>query len=243
DNSTSSESEDEDDTWNTVDDDDAKTTRAGRLYVLNFGLWVKGNARIFQTEFDPSYDEKQRFETTAMKVQGQLRDINQTLPYDLRATTSGKTFMDGVTSQRSNTSTRLRKAAGAAIFDCKSTDLLSTSVRLKKFRDEIGWYVEEGSSGGYSSLDVPILHRNWTGKYDIKTCFLNPVLMRAIWALSADTCLRNRGDKTNIDYDELYDQYLEILITGLREKRRSIINVFKEWDQIIFPHSESGHAG
>lgn len=86
--------------------------------------------------------------------------------------------MGGVTSQRSNTSTRLRKAAGADIFDCKSTDLLSPSVRLKKFRDDIGWYVEEGSSGGYSSLDVPILHRDWNGKYDIKTCFLNPALMR-----------------------------------------------------------------
>lgn len=92
-NSSSSESEDEDDTGNVDDDDDnAKTTRAGRLYVLNYGLWVKGNAHIFQTKFDPSYDEKERFETTAMKVQGQLRDINHTLPYDLQATKSSKTL-------------------------------------------------------------------------------------------------------------------------------------------------------
>jgi hypothetical protein len=68
-------------------------------------------------------------------------------------------------------------------------------------------------------------------------------ILKAIWALSADTCLRDRGDKTNIDYDGLFDQYLEILTVGLRDKSRSIINVFKEWDRIIFPNSESGHGG
>jgi len=65
----------------------------------------------------------------------------------------------------------------------------------------------------------------------------------AIWLASADTTLRSRGDKTNIDYAALYDQYLEILLQGLRDKSRSIINVFNEWDRIIFPNTESGLGG
>jgi hypothetical protein len=67
--------------------------------------------------------------------------------------------------------------------------------------------------------------------------------LQAIWALSSDTCLWSRGDHTNIDYDALFDQYLEILTVGFREKNRSILNVFKEWDRIIFPNSESSLGG
>ncbi|KAJ7822281.1 hypothetical protein B0H14DRAFT_2291001, partial [Mycena olivaceomarginata] len=245
-------------------------------FVINWGLWVKGNAHIFEEAFDPAYDEKKRFETSATKIQGQLRDIEKLLP--------------DVTLQRGNNSTRLRRTAGASIFDCSAADLLLPDVRRDKFREQIGWHVEEGTSGAYSSLDVPILHNGWTGEYDIKTCFLNRTLMRlyvaiirgptsatamlqqhragsdttwnvssqfdhtepgaiagsavlAIWALSADTCLRSRGDHTNIDYDALFDQYLEILTLGLREKSRSILNVFKEWDRIIFPNSEFSLGG
>ncbi|KAJ7114379.1 hypothetical protein C8R44DRAFT_630086, partial [Mycena epipterygia] len=271
--------------------------RAGRLYVLNYGLWVKGNTHMFDVTLDPTYDDKKRFETAANKVQvGQLREIEKILPNVDKSRT-------WIAKMRPNTSTRLRHTAGAAIFDCSPADLLVSEVRLKKFRDQIGWYVAEGSSGMYSSLDVPILHADWGGEYDIKTCFLNRCLMRvrelyvglirgpsaaaamlqqekadigsdvvisiqrsdnmerihamnrtepgaiagsavlAIWALSADTCLRDRGDKTNIDYDALFDQYLEILLEGLRAKSRSIINVFKEWDRIVFPNAESGHGG
>ncbi|KAJ7097356.1 hypothetical protein C8R44DRAFT_535106, partial [Mycena epipterygia] len=238
--------------------------------------------RIFEEKLDPKYDDKKRFETMATKVQGQLRDIDNLLPEAY------------LTSQRSNTSSRIRRVAGADIFECSKVDLLLPDVRLEKFREQIGWYIEEGTSGGYSSLDVPILHKDWSGEYNIKTCFLHPCLMRlyatlirgptaatimlqhasdsnvvvtipnsenmqrilaidhtepgaiagsavlAIWALSADGDLRDKGDRTGIDYDALYDQYLEILTTGLRNRSRSIVNVFSEWDRVVFPTSQSG---
>ncbi|KAJ7204210.1 hypothetical protein C8J57DRAFT_1735096 [Mycena rebaudengoi] len=286
--------------------DKGALTRVGRLYVLQYGLWVKGGVHIFEQVPDPKYDEKKRFETDTTKIQGQLRDIQKIIPaayFGKEGRMGGKelvarAFMSGVHSQRSNTSTRIRKAAGPAIFDCGPADLLLPETRLNKFRDQIGWCVEDGTSGGYSSLDVAVLHKNWVGEYDIKTCFLNPALMRlyvalirgptaatamleagkrdanavvmnipksdnmehihglthtepgaiagsavlAIWALSADTCLRDRGDRTNIDYDALFDEYLEILIVGLRDKSTSILNVFAEWDRVIFPTSQSGYG-
>ncbi|KAJ6451400.1 hypothetical protein C8R45DRAFT_848437 [Mycena sanguinolenta] len=268
------------------EDADALVKRAGRLYVLNYGLWIKGKAHIFDVKLDAKYDEKKRFDTAANKIQGQLREIEMILPK----------FMAGVTSQRPNTSTRLCRAAGPATFDCGAADLLDSEVCLRKFRDQIGWYVDKEGSGAYSTLDVPILHADWSGEYNIKTCFLGRSLMRlyvslirgpsaaalmlaeggsdvvisiqrsenmeciyaldhiepgaiagsavlAIWALSTDTFLRNQGDKTNIDYDALFDQYLEILLEGLRDKSQSILNVFREWDRVIFPNSESGYGG
>jgi hypothetical protein len=32
-------------------------------------------------------------------------------------------------------------------------------------------------SGLYSSIDVPILHKDWCGKYSLSSVFLNPKLM------------------------------------------------------------------
>ncbi|KAJ7137150.1 hypothetical protein C8R44DRAFT_729060 [Mycena epipterygia] len=68
------------------------------------------------------------------------------------------------------------------------------------------------------------------------------VLGTVIWALSADGDLREKGDRTGINYNALYDQYLEILTTGLRDRSRSIVNVFSEWDRVIFPTSQSEHG-
>ncbi|KAJ7076257.1 hypothetical protein B0H15DRAFT_805705 [Mycena belliarum] len=281
-----SSSQDDDSAATERDDAGSKIKRAGRLYVLQRGLWVKGNAHIFEEALDPKYNEKK----------------SKFCPKAIKESFRGEEDLDcpsGVTSQRSNTGTRLRKIAGAAIFDCSPTDLLVSDVRLEKFREQIGWYVEEGASGAYSSLDVPILHKDWSGEYDIKTCFLNRCLMRlyvalirgptaaaamaqadkqdmnstiavhvansdnmeqifridhtepgaiagvavlAIWALSADNFLRDHGDRTNIDYETLFNDYLEILIVGLRDGNRSILNVFNEWDRAIFPMSESGHG-
>jgi hypothetical protein len=48
------------------------------------------------------------------------------------------------------------------------------------------------------------------------------------------------GTNTGIDYGKDFEQYLEILLIGLRKKKKSILNVFREWDRIIFPNSDSG---
>ncbi|KAJ7803092.1 hypothetical protein B0H14DRAFT_3487833 [Mycena olivaceomarginata] len=77
------------------DDDKTKIKRAGHLFVINWGLWVKGNTHIFEEAFDPAYDEKKHFETSATKIQGQLRDIEKLLPdgYQGEKTKLGKTWV------------------------------------------------------------------------------------------------------------------------------------------------------
>lgn len=59
------------------------------------------------------------------------------------------------------------------------------------------------------------------------------------WALSSDDFLQNVGTNTGINYGNDFEEYLEVLMTGLRKKKKSILNVFKEWDQVIFPNSDS----
>jgi uncharacterized metal-binding protein len=47
------------------------------------------------------------------------------------------------------------------------------------------------------------------------------------------------GTNTGINYRRDFEEYLEILMKGLRKKKRSILNVFREWDRVVFPNSDS----
>ena len=96
----------------------------------------------------------------------------------LQSLTSNSThqFTKGMKAQRSNTATRLRRHC-AALFGISESDMLRTEIRKEKFRSRIGWVDNECGSGSYSTVDVELLHKDFTGSYDIKTAFLNPVLM------------------------------------------------------------------
>jgi hypothetical protein len=63
------------------------------------------------------------------------------------------------------------------------------------------------------------------------------------WTLSPDDFLQTVGTNTGINYANDFDEYLEILMTGLRKKKKSILNVFREWDRVIFPNSDSSLVG
>jgi hypothetical protein len=78
--------------------------------------------------------------------------------------------------QRSNTATRLRRHC-AALFGVSDTDMLKAVIRKEKFRGRIGWVDNGQGVGSYSSVDVEILHKDYSGSYNIQTAFLNPILM------------------------------------------------------------------
>ena len=65
------------------------------------------------------------------------------------------------------------------------------------------------------------------------TCF------QARWALSSDETLQEVGSSTGIRYFNDFEEYLTILETGLRQKKKSVINIIKQWDEKIFPNSDS----
>ena len=84
--------------------------------------------------------------------------------------------MRGLNVQRSNTSSRLRHHC-SAIFGVLATDLVDPAVRKAKFRDRIGWVPNENGGGKYSSVDVDIIHKDYSGNYELSKIFLNPILM------------------------------------------------------------------
>ncbi|PPQ81360.1 hypothetical protein CVT25_015467 [Psilocybe cyanescens] len=67
-------------------------------------------------------------------------------------------------------------------------------------------------------------------------------LVKACWALSSDDMLQVIGTSNGIHYFEDYEEYLKILETGLWRKK-SVINIIKEWDSRIFPNSDSSLVG
>jgi hypothetical protein len=50
------------------------------------------------------------------------------------------------------------------------------------------------------------------------------------------------GSTTGIRYFNDFEEYLTILETGLRQKKKSVINIIKQWDEKIFPNSDSSLA-
>jgi hypothetical protein len=62
---------------------------------------------------------------------------------------------------------------------------------------------------------------------------------QARWALSSDVTLQAVGTSTGIHYFDDYEEYLKLLAMGLRRKKKSVVNIIREWDSRIFPNTDS----
>ncbi|KAJ6523334.1 hypothetical protein B0H19DRAFT_1201873 [Mycena capillaripes] len=60
----------------------------------------------------------------------------------------------------------------------------------------------------------------------------------AIWMLSADTKLTERGDQTGINYRQRHATYAKRLRDGIRNKKAWAVNLLKYWDSILFPNND-----
>ena len=62
---------------------------------------------------------------------------------------------------------------------------------------------------------------------------------QARWALSSNATLQAVGTSTGIHYFNDYKEYLKLLATGLHRKKKSVINIIREWDSWIFLNTDS----
>lgn len=85
-------------------------------------------------------------------------------------------LLKGLKTERYNTASRIRNHC-AAILQVNEVDLMSPELRKSKFREKIGWVDNGNGVGSYSTVDVEILHKNYSGEYNLASIFLNPILM------------------------------------------------------------------
>ncbi|KAJ7315116.1 hypothetical protein DFH08DRAFT_972156 [Mycena albidolilacea] len=106
-------------------DEEKRVASLGRRFVLVKTLWIKDGT--LDANLDDSYDEKKRFD--GAEVQGQFRDLIKMLPAQYKGKVKReawfqRAFLKGMSDRRSNTSSRIRRVAGASIYDCLAGSLL-----------------------------------------------------------------------------------------------------------------------
>ena len=61
---------------------------------------------------------------------------------------------------------------------------------------------------------------------------------QACWVLSCDDALQPWGASTAIDWQNDFNLYLEYLLHGICNCKTSIMNIFHQWAEALFPLSE-----
>jgi len=84
--------------------------------------------------------------------------------------------MKGLNTQRDNTATRIHHNC-SAVFGLLDTNLVNPEERKSKFGCRISWAPNGSIDGPYSSVDINIIYKDYSGKYELSKIFFNPVLM------------------------------------------------------------------
>ncbi|KAJ7218989.1 hypothetical protein C8J57DRAFT_1482665 [Mycena rebaudengoi] len=236
-----------------------KVESLGRRFVLCKGLWLVDD--VLENKLDPKYDEKKRFD--GEEAQGQLRDILDILPercmvsacaVGLPYTTAHQQIFSPLPARL-----KFKKEIGWKDFeDGEGGEYVSLDVPILHKVDILSsstWPLSVEAMPLSRCLRAIVPARVylfprltiWSASIELITPSRARSLgevgtWTAIWGKSADVCLQSRGDHTNIDYQALFDEYLDILMTGLRKKSPSILHVFSEWDRIVFPNADAGHT-
>lgn len=70
---------------------------------------------------------------------------------------------------------------------------------------------------------------------------------QGFWAMSPDLDFVEDGSESGMNYSEMCDEFLKVLLNGLEMRSKHTLEVFAEWDSIFFPrtkdHGLSARAG
>ncbi|KAJ7624703.1 hypothetical protein FB45DRAFT_1030845 [Roridomyces roridus] len=64
-----------------------------------------------------------------------------------------------------------------------------------------------------------------------------------LWALSADTQLKDKGEQTGSEWRDEHEALMFYLTNGLRARMRNTVEIFRAWDEELFPHTETSLGG
>ncbi|KIJ48772.1 hypothetical protein M422DRAFT_161927, partial [Sphaerobolus stellatus SS14] len=159
--------------------------KLGRKFTYMNMLWLRSPDEIFCLNVDPDYNPANRFKSLDEQQQGILFELREEIPAkwhgDMEDYMLIRTFIDQMNVQRSNGSTRIRRA-GPLIFNCSNQTFQNVDSRTATFRELIGFKLGEDGVGSYSTL-APILFKDYEGSFDKWKIFRNTILMKAYSAL------------------------------------------------------------
>ncbi|KAJ7680006.1 hypothetical protein B0H17DRAFT_943567 [Mycena rosella] len=277
------------------EEDTKEIKKLGHKFVMMKMIWLPDLSGTIHTKLDDQYNHLERFENHASKVQGELVDLLDLLAQKFHGEIMQskwliKTFHKAMQNQRSNTHTRLRSQCRPEIFDCMAINLFSIESRRDKFCQMIGYVERDNRSARYDRFNVPSLHKNYNGSFNIETVFCGPMLHLASlfgghkcallttkavtaikktgkpnqatgqtvshlwaldhctpgsigsWAVSADTTLTVQGVQMGINWHADLEKCIQYLQNGLDRHKASVLKLFREWDKLFFPNSETSLA-
>ncbi|KAJ7214382.1 hypothetical protein GGX14DRAFT_562597 [Mycena pura] len=158
-----------------------RTREKGRHFLVQEALFLV-DPDVFTVDIDEDFDPRDEFSSDKNKIQGQLRQIMHYLPDDVKRLRTTElisgAFTDGMASQRSSTSNRLRGASLSKIVD-NVKPFETSSGRFNAFAELIGYQPgTDTREPYYSKLDVPLLYDAWQGKKDLNSLFRNPIILK-----------------------------------------------------------------
>ncbi|KAJ7613412.1 hypothetical protein FB45DRAFT_1036348 [Roridomyces roridus] len=64
-----------------------------------------------------------------------------------------------------------------------------------------------------------------------------------LWVPSADTQLKGKGEQTGAEWRDEHEALMFYLTNGLRARMRNTVEIFRAWDEELFPHTETSLGG
>ncbi|KAJ7876755.1 hypothetical protein B0H14DRAFT_2568136 [Mycena olivaceomarginata] len=232
------------------DDDPQDVVRsAGYKYGLLYQIWfTRPTSKTFEFNVKSTYAESRRFDNIANKVQGELKEACGVLPDAYRGRNQRKKQWRWNTTNRvrhSMDTVWLHHLKGRIT---SGVDLRDDATRAG-LADLIGGSVNAAGKKIYDVFDAPILHGDSACSFNAETFLHSELLMhasplretyessrllsessmgqprlstllRALWTLSADVLMAEKGTQTGINWKSTHDDILVYLLTGLAERRR-----------------------
>ncbi|KAJ7200108.1 hypothetical protein GGX14DRAFT_660565 [Mycena pura] len=172
------------------EDEDDNVTEAERKFVRSIGkkfivthlLWMPDEDAVFEDALDDDYNPLERFSKEPgmqpqSRIQGAIRDMLDVLPKDYQTPDQLKgfvrtEFLAGMKDQRYAYRNRLR--ANPALFDHTILEFSSSDER-EKFSESIGRKAKKSKPDEfyYDTFNVPLLHEDYDGEFDVDKIFLN----------------------------------------------------------------------
>ncbi|KAJ7203005.1 hypothetical protein GGX14DRAFT_570269 [Mycena pura] len=252
------------------DDDDAATA-GERKFVRSLGkkcivtklIWMPDEDAVFENAVDDNYNPLERFSKELgtqpqARIQGAIRDLLELIPknYQTPDQLNGfvKTeFLAGMKDQRYAYRNGLR--ANPALFGRTIPEFQSSAER-EKLTELVGRRLKKNKTDEYyyDTFNVPLLHEDYDGEFDVDKIFLNEKLfivetVDKLWGLKKTTpsmiageavwlrWIHSRdeeslpiGDVTSIDWAREYDAYMRFLMEGLDAQTDCVLNIFRRWD-------------